>query len=185
MAEQDQMRPVGAENETEPPEQPSTEELAAELAATKDRLLRVLADQENVRSQARRERDEAARFAASGFARDLLSSVDNLERAIASVPEAERSGSVVANLLQGVDATRRALLDTFLNHGLVRLDPLGESFDPHRHEASFEEPDTQCSPGTVTRVIQPGYMLHDRLLRPALVGVSKAPDPARENMSRN
>lgn len=179
------MRPVGAENETKQPQQPSTAELAAELAATKDRLLRALADQENVRSQARRDRDEAAKFAASGFARDLLSSVDNLERAIASVPEAERSWSVVANLLQGIDATRRALLDAFANHGLVRIDPLGEPFDPHRHEASFEESDTQCSPGTVTRVIQPGYMQHDRLLRPALVGVSKAPDSARENKSTN
>lgn len=177
MAEQDPLPRAGADGEiSQPEQQPSAADIAAELATTKDRLLRMLADQENIRSQARRDRDEAVRFAASGFAGDLLSSVDNLERAIASVPVAERSEPVVANLLQGVGATLRLLLDAFAKHGLVRLDPLGELFDPHQHEASFEEVDTQSSPGTVIQVIQPGYKQHDRLLRPALVGVSKSPN---------
>jgi molecular chaperone GrpE len=162
---------------TPSPEQgPSVADLAGELAAAKDRLLRSLADQENIRAQARRERDEAVRYAAAGFAGDLLSSVDNLERAIASVPEDQRLEPVLAGLLTGVEATRRALLDAFAKHGLKRLDPIGEPFDPHRHEASFEAVDARYPPGTVTSVIQPGYMYRDRLLRPALVGVSKASD---------
>jgi molecular chaperone GrpE len=161
-----------------PEKEPSVAALTAELAAAKDRYLRVLAEQENIRAQARRDRDEAVQYAAAGFAGDLLSSVDNLERAIASVPEDKRLDAAgVAALLTGVEATRRALLDTFAKHGLKRLDPIGEPFNPHRHEASFESADTRSPPRTVTSVIQPGYMHHGRLLRPALVGVSKAPDP--------
>jgi molecular chaperone GrpE len=155
----------------------SEAELSAELGATRDRLLRAVAEQENIRLQARRDRDDAVRYAAAGFAGDLLSSVDNLERAIASVPEDKRSEPTIAALLTGVEATLRGLLDTFPKHGLRRLDPVGEPFDPHRHDASFEATDPQHPPGTVMRVIQPGYMHHERLLRPALVGVSKAPDP--------
>jgi molecular chaperone GrpE len=156
--------------------EPEVTDLMAELAATKDRLLRSLAEQENIRAQGRRERDDAVRYAASGFAGDLLSSIDNLERAIASVPQDQRSEPVVAGLLTGVEATRRGLLDAFAKHGLERLDPIGEPFDPHRHEASFEAVDAQHPPGTVTHVIQPGYLYRDRLLRPALVGISKASD---------
>lgn len=155
--------------------EPLVADLMAELATTKDRLLRSLAEQENIRTQARRERDDAVRYAASGFAGELLSSIDNLERAIASVPEDQRSEPGVAGLLTGVEATRRALLDAFAKHGLQRLDPIGEPFDPHRHEASFEAADARHPPGTVTHVIQPGYLYRDRLLRPALVGISKTP----------
>jgi molecular chaperone GrpE len=166
---------------TPPPEgEPSVADLTAELAAAKDRHLRSLAEQENIRAQARRDRDEAVQYAAAGFAGDLLSSIDNLERAIASVPEDKRLDATVAGLLTGVEATRRALLDAFAKHGLKRLNPVGEPFNPHRHEASFESADTRYPPGTVARVIQPGYMHHERLLRPALVGVSKTPDPPRK-----
>jgi molecular chaperone GrpE len=182
MPEKDaQTRRAGSEHDSAaatPPlgQEPSVADIAAELAAAKDRVLRSLAEQENIRAQARRDRDEAVRYAAAGFAGDLLSSVDNLERAIASVPADKRPEPVVAGLLTGVEATRRALLDTFARHGLKRLDPIGEPFDPHRHEASFEAADARYPPGTVTSVIQPGYMHHDRLLRPALVGVSKMSD---------
>jgi molecular chaperone GrpE len=156
---------------------PAGADLATELAATKDRLLRTLAEQENIREQARRERDDAVAYAAAGFAADLLSSVDNLERAVLSVPEVKRSDPVIAGLLTGVEATRRALLDAFAKHGLRRFYPVGDPFDPHRHEATFEVADEQYPPGTVVSVLQPGYMHHDRLLRPALVGVSQAPNP--------
>jgi molecular chaperone GrpE len=182
MPEKDaQTRRAGSEHDSgaaTPPlgQEPSVADVAAELAVAKDRVLRSLAEQENIRAQARRDRDEAVRYAVAGFAGDLLSSVDNLERAIASVPADKRSEPVVAGLLTGVEATRRALLDTFAKHGLKRLDPIGEPFDPHRHEASFEAADALFPPGTVTSVIQPGYMHHDRLLRPALVGVSKMSD---------
>ena len=182
MLEKDaQTHPANAKHDsaavTSPPEgEPTVADLTAELAATKDRLLRSLAEQENIRAQARRERDEAVRYAAAGFAADLLSSIDNLERAIASVPEEQRSEPAVAGLLTGVEATRRALLDAFARHGLKRFEPIGEPFDPHRHEASFEAVDARYPPGTVMSVIQPGYMYRDRLVRPALVGISKTSD---------
>ena len=176
---QPQDTPCGNESvAAQPPEcQPSVADLASELAAVKDRLLRALAEQENIRRQAQRDRDAAVRYAAAGFAGDLLSAIDNLERAIASVPEDKCAEPVIAGLLTGVEATRRALLDTFARHGLKRLDPIGEPFEPHWHEAGFEAEDARYPPGTVTRVVQPGYMYHDRLLRPALVGVSKASAP--------
>ena len=173
-------------NEAHPdaPEQ-SHSDVATELAATKDRLLRCLAEQENIRQQARRQCDETVRYAASGLAGDLLATADNLELAIASVPEERRSDEVVSGLLAGVEATRRALLDAFAKHGLARLDPLGEPFDPERHQAGFTVVDATHVPGTVANVIQPGYLHHDRLLRPALVGVSmtpeESPDPTRDS----
>ncbi len=153
-------------------------DLAVELAATKDRLLRCLAEQENIRQQTRRQSDEAVRYAASGLAGDLLATADNLELAIASVPEGKRTDEAVSGLLAGIEATRRALLDAFAKHGLTRLDPIGEPFDPERHQAGFTVVDTAHVPGTVASVIQPGYLHHDRLLRPALVGVSMAPEDA-------
>lgn len=152
-------------------------ELTSELATTKDRLLRCLADQENIRRQARRDRDDAVRYAAFQFAGDLLQTADNLERAIASVSQENRTHSAVSGLLTGVEATYRALLDAFAKHGLRRLDPVGEKFDPNWHESSFELADDRHPPGTVASVLQPGYLHHERLLRPALVGVSKAPEP--------
>src|ERR1700704_4273419 len=124
MPEKDaQTRRAGSEHDSAaatPPlgQEPSVADIAAELAAAKDRVLRSLAEQENIRAQARRDRDEAVRYAAAGFAGDLLSSVDNLERAIASVPEDKHPEPVVAGLLAGVEATRRCLLDTFAKHGL-------------------------------------------------------------------
>src|ERR1700686_1559714 len=140
-----------------PKREPSVAEITAELAAVKDRLLRALAEQENMRAQAKRERDTAVRYAATGFAADLLSSIDNLERAIASVPEDKRSDPGIASLLTGVEATRRALLDAFARHGLRRLDPIGETFDPHRHEAGFPAGEAAHPPGTVIRALNPRY----------------------------
>ena len=156
------------------PREPNEAALASALAAAKDSLLRSLAEQENIRRQARRDRDEAARYAIAGFAGDLLATADNLERAIASVPQDKRLDGAIAGLLAGVEATQRALLESFARHGLHRIDPVGHPFDPHRHEASFEVADNDQPPGTVVSVIQPGYTHHDRLLRPALVGISLA-----------
>jgi molecular chaperone GrpE len=163
-----------------PERKPPAADLVAELASTKDRLLRSLAEQENTRTLARRDRDEAVRYAAAAFAADLLPSIDNLERALASVPEGKRSDPLTAGVLSGVEATRRAILDAFAKHGLRRLEPIGEPFDPQRHEASFEADDARYAPGAVTQVIQPGYQHHDRLLRPALVGVNKTTDQAAD-----
>ncbi len=167
--------------------EPNVTELTAELAAIKDRLLRCLAEQENTRRQAERSREEAVKYAAFQFARDLLQTADNLERAIASVPTEKRSDGALSSLLEGIEATRRGLLDTFTRHGLRRLDPLGERFDPNWHEASFELTNDEHPPGAVASVLQPGYLHHERLLRPALVGVSKsseAKQPGAEDSLR-
>jgi len=153
----------------------------SEVAELKDRLLRVLADQENARKRSEREREDAVRYASSALGRDLLTTVDNLRRAIESVgpvegPEDNDLPEIARTLLAGVAATERGLLDTLEKHGVRRVDPVpGEPFDPHRHQAMFEVPGGDYPPGTVAQVIQPGYLHHDRLLRPALVGVAAAP----------
>ena len=149
----------------------------AELADTKDRLLRALAEAENVRRRFQREREDTQKYAISNFARDLLSSVDNLRRALDSVPEAEVLDSRAKSLLEGVAATERELLSAFERHGLKRIDPKGERFDHNFHQAIFEVERPGAAPGTVIEVLQPGYVLHDRLLRPAMVGVAKAGSP--------
>ena len=147
--------------------------IEAELADTRDHLLRALADTENVRRRYQRERDDAQKYAISDFARDLLSAVDNLRRALEAIPEAEVTDPRTRSLLDGVAATERELLSAFERHGLKRIDPKGERFDHNFHQAIFEAERDGASEGTVIEVLQPGYVLHDRLLRPAMVGVAK------------
>jgi molecular chaperone GrpE len=154
--------------------------LEAELADTKDRLLRALAETENVRRRAQREREDTQKYAVSGFARDLLSTADNLRRALDSVPEAEIRDARTRSLLDGVAATERELLSVFERHGIRRIDPKGERFDHNFHQAVFEAERPDAPAGTVVEVLQPGYVLHDRLLRPAMVGVAKAPAKSSE-----
>jgi molecular chaperone GrpE len=154
----------------------------AELADSKDRLLRALAETENVRRRAERERTDATKYGVTQFARDLLDVADNLRRAIDSVPEAQVRDDATRNLLAGVAATERALLSAFERHGIKRVDPKGERFDHNFHQAIFEAENTGKPAGTVVEVLQPGYLLHDRLLRPAMVGVAKGdPKPDRGN----
>jgi molecular chaperone GrpE len=154
--------------------------LEAELADTKDRLLRALAETENVRRRAQREREDTQKYAVSGFARDLLLTADNLRRALDSVPEAEIRDARTRSLLDGVAATERELLSVFERHGIRRIDPKGERFDHNFHQAVFEAERPDAPAGTVIEVLQPGYVLHDRLLRPAMVGVAKAPAKSSE-----
>ena len=145
----------------------------AELAESKDRLLRALAETENVRRRMQRERDDALKFGASAFAKDLLSPVDNLRRALDAMPEAELSDPRAKSLRDGVAATERELLAAFERHGLKRIDPKGELFDHNFHQAIFEAERPDVPAGTIVEVLQPGYVLHERLLRPAMVGVAK------------
>ena len=151
--------------------------LETELAETKDRLLRALAETENVRRRAQRERDDAARYGASSLARDLVNVADNLRRAVASVPESQATDELTRTLLTGVEATERELLNAFERHGIRRIDPQGERFDHNFHEAVIEVENTGQPPGTVVQVLQPGYVMHDRLLRPAMVAVAKGAPP--------
>lgn len=149
--------------------------LEAELAGTKDKLLRALADTENVRRRADRDREQERRYAAASFAKDLLSVADNLRRALDSAPEAQAQDEFARTLFAGVAATERELLAAFERHGIRRIEPQpGEKFDHNLHQAMFEVDNTGKTAGTIVQILQPGYVMHDRLLRPALVGVAKA-----------
>jgi molecular chaperone GrpE len=154
--------------------------LEAELAEAQDKLLRALAETENVRRRAQRERSDAEKYGFAKFAGDLLSVADNLHRALDSLPEAEAKDDRTRGLLEGVAATERELLAAFERHGLKRIDPKGERFDHNFHQAVFEVEHTGHPAGTVVEVLQPGYVVHDRLLRPAMVGVAKGGAPAVE-----
>lgn len=146
--------------------------LQAELAETKDKLLRALAEQENIRRQMQRQRDEAVKFAASQLAGNLVDTLDNLRRAIESVPAEASRNEAVSPILKGVEATEANLLATLARHGMQRIDPLGAAFDPNLHHAILQRSDATAAEGTVVEVLQPGYMLHDWVLRPAMVGVA-------------
>jgi len=175
------------EPETDSPDQeaagesapePSPEEriaaLEAEVAQLKDQLLRALAETENVRRRAAREREDASKFAVAAFARDMLTVADNLRRALESVtPEAVAKDETLKALVTGVELTERQLSATFEKHGITRIDALDEKFDSNLHEALFEVPGTGRPAGTVVQVMHPGYLLNGRLLRPAAVGVAK------------
>jgi molecular chaperone GrpE len=170
--------PIESENEERSADDRLTA-LEAELADQKDRLLRALAETENVRRRAQREREDASKYAVTGFAKDLLSAADNLRRALESLPEAEVKDERTRSLLAGVAATERELLSVFERYGIRRIDPKGEPFDHNFHQAIFEAERADQPSGTVVEVLQPGYVLHDRLLRPAMVGVAKGgPKPA-------
>jgi molecular chaperone GrpE len=154
---------------------PGQDERDATIADLTDRLLRALAEQENLRRRAARERGQAVKFAAAEVVKDLLPVVDNLHRAIES---ARRDGAAVEAsqhaLLAGIAATERGLLEALAKHGITPINPgRCEPFDPVHHHAIFEVLDSDCPTGTIAEVMQPGYTYHDRLLRPALVGVAK------------
>jgi molecular chaperone GrpE len=154
--------------------------LEAELAEQKERLLRALAETENVRRRSQREREDASKYAVAGFAKELLSVADNLRRALDSLPAEEASDQRTVSLLEGVEATERELLGVFERNGIRRIDPDGERFDHNFHQAIFEAERPGKPAGTIIEVLQPGYVLHDRLLRPAMVGVAKETRTPRE-----
>ena len=150
----------------------------------KDQLLRVMADNENLRKRTEREVAAAKKYGPLSFARDLLASLDNLEKAITLIPEdKEGMDETVKNILIGVEMTGRELASAFERHGIQRINPEGEKFDYNLHQAMFEVPTDDVEPGMVVQVVQPGYSLHDRLLRPAMVGVSKASNRHRHSAS--
>lgn len=149
--------------------------LMKENEELKDRALRVVADMENLRRRTAREIQDARVYAASNFARDMLAVSDNLRRALDAIPaEAKSSGdSGFAALIEGVEMTERSMLSTLERHGVKKLEPEGERFDPNFHQAMFEVPNADVPANTVVSVVQPGYSIGDRVLRPAMVGVSR------------
>jgi molecular chaperone GrpE len=170
--------PATAAPETPAPEAPAVdpvEALAAENADLKDRLLRTLAEMENLRRRTEKEIRDARDYAVTAFARDLLSVSDNFERALAHAPAELRLDETIGGkaLIEGVELTGRELAKTLEKHGVKKLSPLGEKFDPNLHQAMFEIPNPQVVAGTVLQVMQDGFALAGRVLRPALVGVAK------------
>jgi molecular chaperone GrpE len=155
-------------------------ELEAELAQTKEALLRAHAEMENLRKRSARELEDARRYAITGFARDLLEVSDNLGRAVAHIPpEIREKEEWASNLATGVEMTEKALLSVLEKHEIRRIEPeKGEKFDHQRHQAMFEVPTDAQPPGTIAEIMAIGYAIGDRLLRPAMVGVAKAPQPA-------
>jgi molecular chaperone GrpE len=150
-------------------------QLEAEKTDLKEKLLRTLADMENLRRRTEREVADARTYAVTNFARDMLTVADNFQRAIDSVPAEARAGGEPAlkALVEGVELTEREMLKTLERYGVKRLDPQGEKFDPNLHQAMFEVPNPDVPNGTVVQVVQTGYVIGERVLRPALVGVAK------------
>ena len=140
-----------------------------------------MAETENTRKRALKEREDATKFAVTSFARDMLEIADNFRRALDAIPEEARNGDdpLIKNLMAGIEATERALLKNFEKHGIRKIEPMGEPFDPHFHEVMFEASVPGKNPGTIIQLVEPGYVLHDRLLRPARVGVAKG-DPGND-----
>ena len=159
-------------------------DLETEVAELKDRALRALADADNARKRAARDVADSRKYGATGLARDILSVADNLGRALEAVPEIPREEDEnLFNLRAGVDMTRQEMLQALERHGVKKVTPeTGERFDHNRHQAMFEVPTDELAPGAVAQVVQDGYVIHDRLLRPALVGVARKPpeEPAPE-----
>ena len=149
-------------------------ELEEEVATLKDNYYRFMAEAENVRKRSERQLAEAHKFGVANFARAVLTVADDLSRALAAVPADQRQGEgLLQTLFGGVEAVERELAKALEAHHIERIDPVGEPFDPNFHEAMYEVPDSGYPSGAVAQVIQPGYRLHDRLLRPARVGVAK------------
>jgi molecular chaperone GrpE len=172
----------GARPETgEPDALAVVEALNAENSQLKDRVLRTLAEMENLRRRTEREVSDAKSYGVTSFARDMLTVVDNLSRALEHLPvEAHASADPsIRSLIEGVELTARDLETVLGRHGVKKLDPKGQKFDPNFHQAIFEAPDATVPSGTVSQVVQSGWTIGDRVLRPAMVGVSKGgPKPA-------
>ncbi len=150
-------------------------ELSRELEEVRQHVLYAQAETQNVRRRLEQEKLNAAAYAATGFARDMLSVKDNLERALAAIADELREQEHMKNLVAGIEVTGRELDKAFERHGITRIEALGQKLDPNKHQAMIEIPNDSVEPGTIVEEMQSGYMIKDRLLRPALVGVAKKP----------
>jgi molecular chaperone GrpE len=151
-------------------------ELRKQLEEANNKALYAAAEAQNVRRRLEAEKEQASSYAAAQFARDMLAIKDHLDRALAAVNDELRGDKVASQFLAGIESTARELDAAFARHGVTRIKSVGEKLDPHRHQAMMEVPSDEAEPGTIVEEMQPGYMLKDRLLRPALVGVAKKPD---------
>ncbi len=157
--------------------------LTAERDELKDRMLRTLAEMENLRRRTEREVADARAYAVTNFARDVLNVADNIRRALDSVPADAKATAdgALKGLIDGIELTERDLAKTLERHGVKIVEPQGQKFDPNRHQAMFEVPNPEVPAGTVVQVVQAGYVIGERVLRPALVGVAKGGPKAAAN----
>lgn len=170
------LRQETAEGAPEVAEHDRVAELEAQLAEAQSATLYARAEAQNLLRRAQKEAEDARAYAATGFARDILSVADNLARALSAIPEDLREDEKMKGLVTGLEATGRELDSVFARHGVSKVSALGETLDPNRHQAMMEVPSADAAPGTIVQEIQTGYMIKDRLLRPALVGVARKPD---------
>lgn len=170
---------IGEKADTTPEEQAATDEaakLAEELAQARQDVLYARAETQNVRRRLEKDIADTRAYAATGFARDILSVADNLARAVQSVPADLREDDKLKGLVAGIEATQRELDKVFAANGISRIAAVGLPLDPNQHQAMIEMPSADAEPGTVIQELQAGYMIKDRLLRPTMVAVAKKPD---------
>jgi molecular chaperone GrpE len=174
--EAEEIRKETAEGSPEVAEHDRLAELERELEEAKSKALYAAAETQNVRRRLETEKEQASSYAAAGFARDMLAIKDHLDRALAAVNDELRADKTASNFLAGIEATARELEAVLQRNGVTRITAIGEPLDPHRHQAMVELPSEDAEPGTIVEEMQAGYMMKDRLLRPALVAVAKKPD---------
>ena len=174
--EAEEIRKETAEGSPELQEHDRVTELEQQLEEANAKALYAAAEIQNVRRRLEQEKQQASAYAASQFAKDMLAIKDHLERALVAVTEELRGDKTASQFLAGIEATAREIESAFARNGVVRIASIGEKLDPHRHQAMMEIPTAEAAPGTIVEEMQAGYMLKDRLLRPALVGVAKKPD---------
>jgi molecular chaperone GrpE len=173
--EAEEIRHETAEEAPELAEHDRVVELERLLEEANSKALYATAEAQNTRRRLEAEAQQAASYAAASFARDMLAIKDNLERALDAVTDELRADKVASQFLAGIEATGRELDAALARHGISRINAIGEQLDPHRHQAMVEIPSDEAEPGTIIQEMQAGYMMKDRLLRPALVGVAKKP----------
>ena len=174
----DDLTEEAIDSESEETTKEPVEALEEQVSELKDQLLRSVAELDNYRKRAEREKEQLRKFGIANFAKDLLSAADNLRRAVESGPsDLEGADESVKNLIVGVQMTEKELLNAFEKNGVRKIDPIGEKFDYNFHQAMFEVETDKEEPGLVMQVLQPGYAIEDRVLRAAMVGVSKANTP--------
>jgi molecular chaperone GrpE len=174
--EAEELRKETADGAPEVAEHDQVAELKNQLEEARSNALYAAAETQNVRRRLEQELQQATSYAAAGFARDMLAIKDHLDRALAAVGDDLRADKTASQFLAGIESTARELEAVFARHGISRVKSIGEALDPHRHQAMIEIPSDKAKPGTIIEEMQPGYMMKDRLLRPALVGVAKKPD---------
>jgi molecular chaperone GrpE len=174
--EAEDIRKETAEDSPEVAEHDLVADLQKALEEANSKALYAAAEMQNVRRRLEQEKSQAAAYASSTFARDMLAIKDHLDRALAAVTDELRADKVAGNFLAGIESTARELEAVFNRNGVTRIESKGQKLDPNKHQAMMEVPSADAEPGTIVEEMQPGYMLKDRLLRPALVAVAKKAD---------